>query len=271
MDLNVGIEGFKHGANILSVDVPEYLRRRIVTKLSWYDEVLGGQGAAPSSVFMFTGTPGAGKTTAMLQLADQVTSLGHVALFNTGEESLHQVKLTVERLKLKNGFIAGQETFTRPNPKKKEIAKVKGLLPYAQDIYNKQVVGQKAKDGSDKTMFLIIDSLQTMNDGFYGYDTNGKTPERVAKELTDWAKKVKNVIVIFIGQVTKGGEFAGKNVIKHMIDGHIHLYIDEAPKSETYGQRIMACFKNRFGVSGTQLIISLDEKGLKLAGRITYS
>ena len=34
-------------------------------------------------------------------------------------------------------------------------------------------------------------------------------------------------ICIFIGQCTKGGEFAGSNVIKHAIDVHAHMFVDD--------------------------------------------
>ena len=52
-------------------------------------------------------TPGAGKTTMMLKLADAVTRKGGVALFNTAEESLYQTSMTAQRLNLKNGFLCG--------------------------------------------------------------------------------------------------------------------------------------------------------------------
>ena len=88
MNLNVGIKGLKRGTNIKEVKVPNELRTRIKTGVSWFDDAVGGEGFVPSSVMMLTGTPGAGKTTMMLQLADSITAAGHVCLYNTGEESL---------------------------------------------------------------------------------------------------------------------------------------------------------------------------------------
>ena len=101
--------GFDFGTNILDVEVPKALRTRIKTGVEYIDGSFGGQGITPSSVTLFTGTPGAGKTTMMLKLVDSLVGNGAIGVFNTGEESLYQVKLTAERLRLKNGFAVGEE------------------------------------------------------------------------------------------------------------------------------------------------------------------
>ena len=107
MTLNVGIKGLKRGTNINDIKVPEQLRNRKKIGIEWFDNAIGGEGFVPSSVMMLTGTPGAGKTTMLLQLANSITKAGHVCLYNTGEESLHQVKMVVERLGLREGFVDG--------------------------------------------------------------------------------------------------------------------------------------------------------------------
>lgn len=89
MNLNVGIKTWKRGTNILDLEVPAQLERTVKTGLKWFDEALGGEGMTPSTAMMLTGTPGAGKTTMCLQLADSITAQGHICLFNTGEESLY--------------------------------------------------------------------------------------------------------------------------------------------------------------------------------------
>ena len=93
MKLNVKIEDIPFGTSIQKVKVPEILKKRVETGLEYFDDALGGQGFTPSMVTLFTGTPGAGKTTMMLTLANAIASSGNVALFNTAEESLHQVKI----------------------------------------------------------------------------------------------------------------------------------------------------------------------------------
>jgi len=241
MHLSVGIQNLKRGTNINELTVPDALRARKKTGLEFFDDALGGEGFVPSSVMMLTGTPGAGKTTMLLQLADSITKSGHICLYNTGEESLYQVKMVADRLKLKHGFIVGQDTL------------VPDLLEHADQI---------RKQHKGKQIFILQDSLQTLDDGKYpvGY-ANGNTPVRCTEMLTDWAKTNYGVVA-FIGQVTKSGDFAGKQTILHAVDVRGQLYIDEEKRSDTYGERIFEVTKNRFGCSGRSYILGIGKSGL---------
>ena len=89
MKLNVRNDSIANNTNILDIEVPEELKKKLRSGLEYFDDALGGQGFTPSAVTLFTGTPGAGKTTMMLELADNLTKSGAVVLFNTAEESLH--------------------------------------------------------------------------------------------------------------------------------------------------------------------------------------
>jgi DNA repair protein RadA/Sms len=241
MNLNVGIKGFKRGININEISVPPALRDRKKAGLEWFDDALGGEGFVPSSVMMLTGTPGAGKTTMLLQLADAITASGHICLYNTGEESLYQVKMVAERLGLRNGFVAGQDTL------------VTDLLEHADSL---------RKANPKKQVFILQDSLQTLDDGKYaGGGTNSMTAVRSVEMLTDWAKSTYG-IVAFIGQVTKSGDFAGKQTILHAVDVRGQLFIDEDKRSETYGERIFEVTKNRFGCNGRSYVLGLNKSGL---------
>lgn len=247
MNLSVGVKGLKRGMNINEVTVPDELRNRKKVGINFVDDALGSEGMVPSSVMMLTGTPGAGKTTLLLQLANAITAAGHICLYNTGEESIYQVKMVAERLKLRNGFVIGQDTL------------VSDLLEHADAL-------RAANPG--KQVFVLQDSLQTLDDGKWNGATNSMTPVRATEMLTDWAKSTYG-IVIFIGQVTKGGDFAGKQTILHAIDIRAHLYIDEEKRSETYGERIFEVTKNRFGCSGKSYILGIDKSGLYERGSYT--
>lgn len=254
MDLDIsGIPNLQRGTNVLDIVVPDALRNKRKTGIDWFDDALGGEGFTPSTCMMLTGGPGCGKTTMILQLADAITKAGHIALMNTGEESLYQVRLVTERLKLKHGFVPGQDTML-PN-----------VLGHANELMAKN---------PGKQVFLLQDSLQTLNDGYYkDGGTTGNTPYRCCLGLTKWAKTpVKGKcgdsygIVIFVGQVNKSGDFAGKNQIKHAVDVHGHLFFDDDKKSETYGERLYEVQKNRFGCNGKTYVIGLDKEGLHEKG-----
>ena len=245
MKLRTNIENIKLGTNILDIKVPPMLRRRHISGLKYFDDALGGRGFTPSCVTLFTGTPGAGKTTMMLELANSITGHGGVCLFNTAEESLFQLKMTVERLNLKHGFIAGQEI------------RVPMLLEQCTKM-------RKANKG--KPFFLIVDSLQCLNDGKYGnHHTNSKTAQRAMQMITDYCKEhFCNAIII--GQVTKDGKMAGANVLNHIVDAIMSVDV-EMKDPDLMGCRILQVHKNRFGGSGHTFFLKLRESGFQEIGR----
>ena len=249
MKLNVGLQTWKHGTNILDLSVPKELETTIKTGVGWFDDAIGGEGMTPSTAMLLTGTPGAGKTTMCLQLADSITKAGNVCLFNTGEESLYQVRKVAKRIGMQHGFIAGQDT------------KVADILNHADQL-------RKAHKG--KQVFLILDSLQTLDDGKYKDGAvNSMTQVRTTEMITNWCKEHFGIGII-IGQVTKSGDFAGKQQVKHTVDVHGHLFIDEQKNSETYGERLFEIQKNRFGCSGKRYILGMDKRGLYEKGHIQF-
>jgi DNA repair protein RadA/Sms len=232
----------KLGTNILEIDVPEQLEKTYSTGMDFIDDAFGGKGMTPSTACLFTGTPGAGKTTLMMQLANAITKSGNVALFNTAEESLYQIRKVAKRLRLKYGFICGSERM------------VDELINNAKKI--------QEKDPS-KQLFIIADSLQTLDDGKYANGTiNSMTQVRCLEKLCQFAKDTYAIIIV-IGQVNKNGELAGKQVLKHMIDAHCHLYVDTDRRSETYGERLFEVQKNRFGCSGIEYVLNMSAHGFK--------
>lgn len=248
MNLDVGLKHLKKGTSILDINVPEQLKIRIPSGIDFIDDALGGwsnaTGFTPSTSMMLTGGPGFGKTTLLLQIADGLTKNGHVVIVNTGEESPYQVRMVTERLKIKHGFIIGNDK------------KVQDLIMHAE-------VMQELHPG--KQVFIFQDSLQTLDDGHYSNGTTGNTPVRCCELLTDWAKRTFG-IVCFIGQVNKAGQFAGKNALKHAIDVHAHFSFDDSPKSSTYGERLFEMQKNRFGANEKTYLVGLDSTGLYSKG-----
>jgi len=247
MRLNTQVEDFRVGTNILDINVPEALRRRVRSGLGYFDDAMGGRGFTPSMVTLFTGTPGAGKTTMMLELANSLTGHGASVLFNTAEESLYQLKMTVERLKLRHGFAAGQETM------------VPTLLENCDKL--------RAKN-PQRPFFLIVDSLQCLNDGKYGnHQTNSRTAQRSMLQITNYCKE-NFCNAIIIGQVTKSGQMAGANVLKHMVDAMITLDVERRDE-DLMGCRVLQVEKNRFGGAGHIFFLSLQQQGFTEVSRVS--
>ena len=180
----------------------------------------------------------------MLTLADNLTKSGAIAVFNTAEESLFQVKAVCERLGLKKGFAVGNET------------NVADLLKKADKL-------RAQPQNVDKPFMLIIDSLQCMDDGHFSTGRiTCQTAERSLEQVTNWCKEnYTNAIVI--GQVTKSGNFAGSNKLRHMVDCHTHLGIEKKDK-ELMGLRVLETTKNRFGGAGARQWMSLNKAGFEV-------
>jgi len=235
---------FEFGTTLNEVEVPAAMKKKIPSGLEYWDSALGGQGFTPGAVTLFTGGAGAGKTTTMLLLADALARNGAAVVFNSGEESLYQLRMTSQRLGLLCHFVASNEihvpTLLENCTKMRNAAKYKG-----------------------KPFFLILDSLQCMDDGHYPDGaTNSKTPERVLQMVTEYAKE-HYVNPIVIGQVTKGGKFAGTNTLKHMVDCHCHLSI-EVKDPDLAGLRILEVEKNRYGGAGSRQFLAMTETGFTL-------
>jgi len=246
MQLNVRND-IEFGVNILDLSVPDQLRNKVKTGVDYIDSALGGEGFTPSMVTFFTGEPGSGKTTMMLDMANSLSRKGAAVVFNTAEESLYQVKLVVERLKLRTGFAVGQETH------------VPTLLEKCDAL--------RAKNPG-KPFFLIIDSLQCMDDGKYGDGhTNSKSAERALGMITDYCKE-HYVNAVVIGQVNKGGQMAGTNKLKHMVDAMMHLGV-ERKDADLEGCRVLQTTKNRFGGCGHTFFLSLDGTGFTEVARVS--
>jgi DNA repair protein RadA/Sms len=248
MKLGIGNPVINDSTNILDIIVPKEMLKNVQTGISEIDNLCAGDGMTPSTALLLTGLPGTGKSTLGLQFADATVGKGHATLYNTAEESLYQVRKTVTRLALKNGFTPGYDT------------DVEQLIARANALRN-------AKHNKGKHFFLIVDSLQTLTvpreEGARGRPMSTQNMAvAAALRLTEWAKETFSIVVM-IGQVTKDGVFAGKQEIKHAVDCHLHLSIDKDRKSDTYGERVAEMEKNRFGPSGLFYPFQLGALGLR--------
>ena len=243
MKLSVGNPDISLSTNILDIPVPDQLMNNISTGWGEIDMLFAGDGVMPSTVALVTGTPGSGKTTACVQLADAITGAGNkdeefvggICIYNGLEESFYQIKKVVDRLELKNGFIPSYES------------DVDEMIARCEAI--------KALPGNEgKQLFLMIDSLPCLEiKREEGKKGRNKGPENVqieaVQKITDWAKKTF-AIVFILGHVNKDGDFAGKQTLKHIVDVHLHLDMDRDTRSASYGERIAVMEKNRTGTSG---------------------
>ena len=202
---------------------------RIRTKDNELNRVLGG-GIVEGSVILVAGEPGIGKSTLFLQACLQMNTI--TTLYISGEESLQQIKMRADRLKITNDtfyLLTSTDTQTIFN----EIKKIKPQL-------------------------VVIDSIQTLESQFIESAPGSVSQVReCTAEIVRFAKAT-NTPVFIIGHITKDGNIAGPKVLEHMVDTVLQFEGDRH-----YAYRILRTTKNRFG-NGSELgIYEMSEGGLK--------
>ncbi|MBD3311625.1 MAG: DNA repair protein RadA [Candidatus Magasanikbacteria bacterium] len=201
--------------------------KRLDSNISELNRVLGG-GLIPGSLILLGGEPGIGKSTLSIQLATIIPE----SLYISGEESVEQIKLRSDRLKLNS-----------TNLKLANTTNIESIIATIEQ---------------EKPKLAIIDSIQTM----YSQDVSGESgsPNQVracTTKLLGAAKKTKTAIVI-VGHVTKEGSVAGPKTLEHLVDTVLYL---EGDRYHSY--RILRTVKNRFGSTDEVGIFEMTEKGLK--------
>ena len=79
--------------------IPDENKTRMFSGINEWDRVLGG-GILPGSFLILTGDPGIGKSTLLLQVANNIAEKNSKVLYFSSEESLQQVKNRARRLNI---------------------------------------------------------------------------------------------------------------------------------------------------------------------------
>ncbi|MBN2058160.1 MAG: DNA repair protein RadA [Candidatus Saganbacteria bacterium] len=193
------------------------------------DRVLGG-GVVAGSAVLFSGEPGIGKSTMMLQIAECL-SKRETVLYISGEESAKQIRLRAERL----GTLSD-----------------KLLLLPETDLF---AIEQAVQEAQPK--FLIIDSIQTMfRDDISSAPGSVSQVRECAGYLVRIAKAT-GIPIFIVGHVTKEGNIAGPRLLEHIVDTVLYF---EGDRHKQY--RILRASKNRFGSTNEVGIFEMKDKGL---------
>jgi DNA repair protein RadA/Sms len=203
---------------------------RLVTGIAEFDRVTGG-GLVPGSALLIGGDPGIGKSTLLLQVVCALGRKNARCIYVSGEEAVDQVRLRASRLGLSDATI--------------ELASATNVRDIAATMESEEI------------RLVVIDSIQTMH-----IDTVDSAPGTVtqvrtaAQELIRIGKK-RNIIVLFVGHVTKDGQIAGPRVLEHMVDTVLYF---EGDRSHQF--RILRAVKNRFGPTDEIGVFEMANEGL---------
>src|SRR3712207_4504690 len=201
------------------------------TGINELNRVLGG-GIVNGSLTLISGDPGIGKSTLLLQAANNIASKYGKVLYVSGEESEEQIKIRGDRLKaLSNNLFIVSEI-------------------------NMEIIEKHIED--IKPIFVIVDSVQTL------YSSNvTSAPGSVSqvRETSNTIMKIgksNNIPFFIVAHVTKQGTLAGPKVLEHMVDTVLSF---EGQRTEEF--RILRTIKNRFGTTSEIGVFEMVENGLR--------
>jgi DNA repair protein RadA/Sms len=203
---------------------------RLSSGMAEVDEVLGG-GFVAGSVNLVAGQPGIGKSTLLLQIANEA-SKKHKVLYISGEESEQQIAMRAERLKAQN--------------KDLQLA----VSTIANDIASTISAGNYE--------LVVVDSIQTVTVNEVSSAAGNVSQITNSAQLLSAAAKSSNTALVLVGHVTKEGSIAGPKILEHMVDVVLQL------EGDRYGGfKILRGVKNRFGSTNEAGIFEMGDEGLR--------
>jgi len=198
------------------------------------DRVLGG-GIVAGSLVLIGGAPGIGKSTIVMQMANQLGRNGTKVLYVSGEESERQIKMRGERL-----GVEARNLFLLPETNLQSIL---------------------AETDKLRPDFVIVDSIQTVfSDQIESAPGSVSQVRDVAAHFMTFAKQTATPVFL-TGHVTKEGSIAGPKTLEHIVDTVLYFEGDRH-----HNHRIIRATKNRFGAANEIGVFEMTNTGLVPVG-----
>lgn len=251
-------------------EISNNVQSRFASGYSELDRVLGG-GIVPGSLVLIGGDPGIGKSTLLLQVANQLAQ-EHRILYVCAEESGQQVKLRASRLGVCADPIQEEadnieQTNNGASKKRGKSAKSKtadGDNTSGEQDPNLYVLAETDLEEvlreleSLKPQVAVIDSIQTL---YFAALTSAPGSVAQVRECTSALMQVAkraNITLFIVGHVTKEGAIAGPRVLEHLVDTVLYFEGDRFAS-----HRLLRSVKNRFGATHEIGIFEMVDKGLQ--------
>lgn len=202
---------------------------RFYTGVGELDRVLGG-GIVKGSLILLGGDPGIGKSTLLLQICEFLGKNLSI-LYVSGEESVRQLKLRANRLK-----VNADSLYILANTDVETIGNT--ILKEKPDI-------------------VMIDSIQTMCIASIASSPGSITQVRESTNAFLRIAKSEDIPIFIVGHVNKDGAIAGPKVLEHIVDAVLYF---EGERNLTY--RILRAVKNRYGSTNEIGVFEMHDNGL---------
>ena len=182
-------------------------------------------------MILLGGDPGIGKSTILLQTAQNAAASGLDVLYISGEESLRQIKMRGRRLNVSSD-------------------RLRFLCETDLDAITQTLEEEKPR-------LAVIDSIQTMYSARVQASPGSITQVRETTGILLRLAKETGITFFLIGHVTKEGNVAGPRVLEHMVDAVLYF---EGDRYASY--RILRSVKNRYGSTNEIGIFEMRGDGL---------
>ena len=224
----IEVENLAHPVNHIQFNQEDH---RYLSGMKEFDRVLGG-GIVSGSLVLIGGEPGIGKSTLVLQIANQLAKNIGKSLYISAEESIRQISLRAHRLSV-------------------DVPQLYILSETDLD----QIITQIKKI---KPRVAVIDSIQIIHDASLpSVSGSVNQVKNCTSRLMEVAKK-DEIAMMIIGHVTKGGAIAGPKTLEHMVDTVLYM---EGERFHSF--RLLRGIKNRFGNTNELGIFQMEEEGLR--------
>jgi len=215
--MNFGVSDTNSFIKIENIQIPEIFNRRFKTNIDYLDNAFCQDGWVPGSTFTINGTPGAGKTTILCQLLQQLSLNNKKVAYISGEESVYQLAYNCKRLGVTDVFVSN-------------ISDLRKALASIEE---------------NKFEFVILDSIPCFQ--LTGMYYSNRDREQAAVELILSAAHNNSCVIGCVLHVTKAGTYKGTTLLPHAVDANYSLKRDE----EDEDVRVLEATKNRFGCAVT--------------------
>lgn len=253
-------------AAILLSQIAEAAVDRTTSGYGELDRVLGG-GIVPGSLVLIGGEPGIGKSTLLLQVANQYSHKNRV-LYVSAEESGQQVKLRAQRLlrglealESDDDAIEVDVPSNAGEPKVEAVGQPTKSAESSPNFYllpetDLEIILRELE--SLKPDLAIIDSIQTI---YFASLTSAPGSVAQVRECTSALMQVakrENITLLIVGHVTKEGAIAGPRVLEHLVDTVLFFEGDRFAS-----HRLLRSMKNRFGATHEIGVFEMVAHGLR--------
>ena len=218
MNLNLNNKKF---TCVSDIKIPDIYYKRMKTGVGRIDRSFGN-GFLPGSIFTVTGSPGAGKTTYLLQVLELLAKRGYKVAYASGEECVEMMACNCKRIGVKHVNVSNETDINK-------LIKV-----------------------TEEFDFVVIDSFASITSNI---KSSRQHEKYVVQELCKASKKNQCTVGLIL-HISKTGQYKGGTIIPHSVDTVVHLHRDMV---EGQPDRYVSCIvtKNRFGpTSETTLLLT---------------